>query len=76
MFFVFSGLNTQIGLVNTPTLWVITLLIIAMPTAVNYAILCKGIACMLAAKLAGICNYRCFDECSWFNGVNHAQYWS
>ena len=47
MFFVFSGLNTQIGLVNTPTLWVITLLIIAI------AILGKGIACMLAAKLAG-----------------------
>ncbi|MBN3895986.1 MAG: cation:proton antiporter [Nostoc sp. NOS(2021)] len=47
MFFVFSGLNTQIGLVNTPTLWGITLLIIAL------AILGKGIACMLAAKLAG-----------------------
>ncbi|MEH2254214.1 cation:proton antiporter [Nostoc sp.] len=47
MFFVFSGLNTQIGLVNTPTLWEITLLIIAI------AILGKGIACMLAAKLAG-----------------------
>ncbi|MEH1890580.1 MAG: cation:proton antiporter [Nostoc sp.] len=47
MFFVFSGLNTQIGLVNTPTLWVITLLIIAV------AILGKGITCMLAAKLAG-----------------------
>ncbi|MEH2336817.1 cation:proton antiporter [Nostoc sp.] len=47
MFFVFSGLNTQIGLVNTPTLWGITFLIIAI------AILGKGIACMLAAKLAG-----------------------
>ncbi|MEH2013603.1 cation:proton antiporter [Nostoc sp.] len=47
MFFVFSGLNTQIGLVNTPTLWGITLLIIAI------AILGKGIACMLAAKFAG-----------------------
>ncbi|MEA5625086.1 cation:proton antiporter [Nostoc sp. UHCC 0251] len=47
IFFVFSGLNTQIGLVNTPTLWGITLLIIAI------AILGKGVACMLAAKLAG-----------------------
>ncbi len=47
MFFVFSGLNTQIGLVNTPTLWGITLLVIAI------AIIGKGIACMLAAKLAG-----------------------
>lgn len=47
IFFVFSGLNTQIGLVKTPTLWGITLLIIAI------AILGKGVACMLAAKLAG-----------------------
>ncbi len=47
IFFVFSGLNTQIALVNTPTLWVVTLLIIAI------AILGKGVACMLAAKLAG-----------------------
>jgi Kef-type K+ transport system membrane component KefB len=47
IFFVFSGLNTQIGLVNTPTLWGITLLIIAI------AILGKGVACMLAAKLSG-----------------------
>jgi Kef-type K+ transport system membrane component KefB len=47
IFFVFSGLNTQIGLVNTPTLWGITLLIIAI------AILGKGVACMLAARLAG-----------------------
>ncbi|MFH7025173.1 MAG: cation:proton antiporter [Heteroscytonema crispum UTEX LB 1556] len=47
IFFVFSGLNTQIGLVNTPALWGITALIIAI------AILGKGIACMLAAKLAG-----------------------
>jgi Kef-type K+ transport system membrane component KefB len=47
IFFVFSGLNTQIGLVNTPTLWLITLLVIAI------AILGKGVACMLAAKLAG-----------------------
>jgi Kef-type K+ transport system membrane component KefB len=34
-------------LVNTPTLWLITLLIIAI------AVLGKGVACMLAAKLAG-----------------------
>ncbi|MDZ8032250.1 cation:proton antiporter [Nostoc sp. DedSLP04] len=47
IFFVFSGLNTQIGLVNTPTLWGVTLLIIVI------AILGKGVACMLAAKLAG-----------------------
>ncbi|MFK0734777.1 MAG: cation:proton antiporter [Gloeotrichia echinulata IR180] len=46
-FFVFSGLNTQIGLVNTPALWGITALILVI------AILGKGIACTLAAKFAG-----------------------
>ncbi|HIK07190.1 MAG TPA: cation:proton antiporter [Trichormus sp. M33_DOE_039] len=46
IFFVFSGLNTQIGLVNTPKLWGITLLILAI------AIIGKGVAGMLAAKLA------------------------
>jgi Kef-type K+ transport system membrane component KefB len=47
MFFVYSGLSTKIGLVNTPTLWGITALIITI------AVLGKGIACMLAAKMAG-----------------------
>ncbi len=47
IFFVFSGLNTQIGLVNTPALWAVTALILAI------AIFGKGIACMLAAKVAG-----------------------
>jgi len=47
IFFVFSGLNTQIGLVNTPTLWLITAIIIII------AVCGKGIACMLAAKFAG-----------------------
>jgi Kef-type K+ transport system membrane component KefB len=47
IFFVFSGLNTQIGLVNTPQLWLITALIVII------AVLGKGIACMLAARVAG-----------------------
>ena len=47
IFFVFSGLNTQIGLVNTPALWAVTSLIVAI------AIFGKGIACMLSAKVAG-----------------------
>lgn len=47
IFFVFSGLNTQIGLVNTPQLWLITALIVMI------AVLGKGIACMLAARAAG-----------------------
>ncbi|MBD2664516.1 cation:proton antiporter [Richelia sinica] len=47
IFFVFSGLNTQIGLVNTPTLWGITLLLITI------AVVGKGVACTLAAKFSG-----------------------
>jgi Kef-type K+ transport system membrane component KefB len=47
VFFVFSGLNTKIGLVNTPKLWLITGAIILI------AVLGKGVACMLGAKLAG-----------------------
>jgi Kef-type K+ transport system membrane component KefB len=45
LFFVYSGLNTQIGLVNTPTLWAVTLGILVV------AIAGKGIACTLAARL-------------------------
>jgi len=47
LFFLYSGLNTKIGLVNTPELWGITALICLL------AILGKGVACMLAAKWAG-----------------------
>lgn len=46
LFFVYSGLNTEIGLVNTPTLWAVTggILIVA--------IVGKGVACALAARLS------------------------
>ena len=47
LFFVYSGLNTQIDLVDTPLLWSITLL------AVLSACLGKGVACWLAARLNG-----------------------
>ncbi len=47
IFFVFSGLNTQIGLVNTPQLWGLALLITLIAT------LGKGLACALAAKYSG-----------------------
>jgi Kef-type K+ transport system membrane component KefB len=47
IFFVFSGLNTQIGLVNTPFLWLITLLILII------AVVGKGVSCMLAARFGG-----------------------
>jgi Kef-type K+ transport system membrane component KefB len=45
LFFVYSGLNTEIGLVNTPMLWAVTLGILVA------AIAGKGIACTLAARL-------------------------
>ncbi|WIM88891.1 cation:proton antiporter [Candidatus Mycobacterium wuenschmannii] len=45
LFFVYSGLNTQIGLVNTPTLWAVTLGILVVSIAG------KGVACTVAARL-------------------------
>lgn len=45
MFFVYSGLNTEIGLVNTPTLWAVTLGLVLV------AIAGKGIACTAAARI-------------------------
>jgi Kef-type K+ transport system membrane component KefB len=48
LFFVYSGLNTQIGLLNTPTLWAVTLGILIVSIAG------KGIACTLAAWLGKV----------------------
>lgn len=45
LFFVYSGLNTEIGLVNTPTLWAVTLGLVVV------AIAGKGVACTVAARL-------------------------
>lgn len=47
LFFVFSGLNAKIGLINSPALWLIALLIMVI------AILGKGGACLLAARASG-----------------------
>ncbi len=47
VFFVYSGLNTQIGLINTPTLWLVTLIIVFI------AVAGKLVACTLAARMAG-----------------------
>ena len=47
LFFVYSGLNTRIGLVNTPFLWIITLLILLAACSG------KGVACWLAARFHG-----------------------
>jgi Kef-type K+ transport system membrane component KefB len=45
LFFVYSGLNTQIGLVNSPALWAVTLGILVVSIAG------KGVACAVAARL-------------------------
>lgn len=47
LFFVYSGLNTSLGLVNTPRLWLVTALVILL------AVVGKGVACALAARAAG-----------------------
>lgn len=48
LFFVYSGLNTQIGLVNTPALWAVTLGLIVV------AVVGKGVACAVAARLSKV----------------------
>ncbi len=47
VFFVYSGLNTHLALVNTPGLWLITAIIILI------AIAGKGVACTLGARFVG-----------------------
>ncbi|NRR28930.1 cation:proton antiporter [Oxalobacteraceae bacterium] len=47
VFFIYSGLNTRIGLVNTPYLWWLTLLVLVAATVG------KGVACYGAARLHG-----------------------
>lgn len=48
LFFVYSGLNTQIGLVDTPALWAVTLGLLVVSIAG------KGVACAVAARLGGV----------------------
>ena len=50
LFFVYSGLNTRLGLVNTPQLWAVTLVILLA------ACLGKGVACWAAARWHGESN--------------------
>jgi Kef-type K+ transport system membrane component KefB len=50
LFFTYSGLNTKIGLLNTPFLWLMC------GTVLVAAILGKGVACWLAARATGIAN--------------------
>jgi Kef-type K+ transport system membrane component KefB len=48
LFFTYSGLNTQIGLLNSAWLWGIALAVLLV------AILGKGVACGLAARASGL----------------------
>ena len=52
LFFVYSGLNTQIGLLDSPLLWAVTLLVVLA------ACLGKGVACWAAARLSGSSAYE------------------
>lgn len=45
LFFVYSGLNTQIGLVDSPALWAVTFGLLVVSIAG------KGVACTVAARL-------------------------
>jgi len=47
IFFVYSGLNTSIGLLSNPAVWTIALALLGI------AIAGKGLACMAAARAAG-----------------------
>jgi Kef-type K+ transport system membrane component KefB len=47
LFFVYSGLNTKVNLLNTPRLWAIGLLLLAA------AVAGKGVACYFAARWNG-----------------------
>lgn len=50
LFFTYSGLNTRIGLLNSPYLWAMCGAVLAA------AVLGKGVACWLAARLSGVPN--------------------
>lgn len=50
LFFIYSGLNTSIGLVNSWMLWGVAVLVLLA------AVLGKGVACWLAARLNGESN--------------------
>jgi Kef-type K+ transport system membrane component KefB len=50
LFFTYSGLNTRIGLLNSPFLWLMCGAVLIA------AVLGKGVACWLAARATGIAN--------------------
>jgi Kef-type K+ transport system membrane component KefB len=67
LFFVYSGLNTQLGLVVTPELWGITLIVILV------ACVGKGGACWLAARLNGEGNREAMAVGALMNARGHME---
>ena len=47
VFFVYSGLNTQIALLDSPAIWRVAVILVTL------AIAGKGVACLLAARVSG-----------------------
>jgi len=47
VFFVYSGLNTQIALLDSPAIWRVAILLITL------SIVGKGVGCLLAARVSG-----------------------
>jgi Kef-type K+ transport system membrane component KefB len=47
LFFINSGLNTQVGLLNQPWMWLVGGVILAV------AVIGKGVGCMVAARISG-----------------------
>jgi Kef-type K+ transport system membrane component KefB len=47
VFFVYSGLNTQIALLDSPAIWRVAVILVTL------SIVGKGVACLLAARVSG-----------------------
>jgi Kef-type K+ transport system membrane component KefB len=47
VFFVYSGLNTQIALLDSPAVWRVAIVLVTL------SIVGKGVACLLAARVSG-----------------------
>jgi Kef-type K+ transport system membrane component KefB len=47
VFFVYSGLNTQIALLDSPAIWRVALILVTLSIAG------KGVACLVAARVSG-----------------------
>ncbi len=72
-FLLFTGLRTQIGLINTPELWCVCLLLITV------AVVGKFGGCAVASRLVGESwkdsfTIGTFDEYPWIDGIGGIEY--